>query len=82
MELVRIEAEQNYQNAFSRLQFASDDEQQFIYCHRMEVWQSVLVLIDQRDKLEKYCRLLIGDDSPDTIQAAVEYLRDELGVNI
>lgn len=80
IEFIREAAKIQEQHAFTMLQCAQDPNEQHAACEEMELWKAVQILVDQRDKLQKYVRLLIKTDCEDlTVNAVKDYL-EQIGI--
>lgn len=82
IELLREGAGYYEREAFTGLQMAQSQADQIYFAEQMEVWKSVQILLAQRDKLQKYVRLLIkAEGEEQTANAAREYL-EEIGIEL
>jgi hypothetical protein len=80
IDYLREHAVRAEQQAFTFLQMSDCENEQMAYCAAMEHWKSVQILLAQRDKLQKYVRLLIKTDCEDlTVNAVKEYL-EQIGI--
>lgn len=76
IEFINEAAKIYYRRAFGLLQTTADEMEQLEQCEEMELWQSVQILIDQRQKLEQHLKALVGPNgySELTLAAAQSYL--------
>lgn len=82
VDFIREAAVIQERHAFGVLQCAKDPNEVLAACDEMELWKSVQILIAQRDKLQKYVRLLIkAEGEQETSDAAKDYL-EEIGIEL
>lgn len=82
IEFIREAAKLQEGWAFGRLQTAQTEFEQYDAAEEMELWKSVQILIEQRDKLQKYVRLLIKAEGEETTANAAEEYLEEIGIEL
>ena len=80
IDFITHAARLNYDRAKGLLQIAQHPVDRFALADDMELWDAVLTLLDQRDKLLKYVLLLLRDRQDATVNACEIYLKEKLGV--
>lgn len=82
IDYLKVRAQTAEQRAFTFLQMTDDPNEQLMYCEAMDHWKSVQILIEQRDKLQKYVRLLIKAEGEETTAEAAEQYLEEIGIEL
>lgn len=80
IELIRESAKIYEREAFTALQMAQCPNDRFAAAEEMELWKAVQILVAQRDKLQKYVRLLIKAEGEETTANAAKDYLETIGI--